>query len=367
MDEFRLQGPLLGECRLQLLSNHWEDPGWQVEGAFSLDVSLFRRILSSPPHIGRSLFLPLIILLAAVPCLADGNLPFGIAAKGEVGLGIYPGAAFPGRYAYGDVDISEEAGAVYVTSDYGVFIFSEAMLRAERGRLGIDAGVFGYVGRYHETYAAVTWDFSSETRVSLGFPQPAYDKFASSALLISVPSIALNQVGYSRSEATTGAMFRDDYLPYGLLVETSDGPVAAAVSVHHVPGPSADILGAGLSYGTSDWQVSGALELSTESDATEMQGKIGTFRQFGSMAVGAGLYWPVVNGGSTVAEISASYEPVPRLRLSGLIALPSDSDDSVLLGVSGDYDLSAHARLNLTAAGYQGSDVKLGSRLVWQF
>jgi hypothetical protein len=181
--------------------------------------------------------------------------------------------------------------------------------------------MFGVVGRLHETYAAATWQ-QGQRKVELGFPQPAYDRYAVSGLTQVMPRLALETISTTRSRATAGVFTESEFLPYGVAYIMGD----IAVSLHGVP--DTDIVVAGLAghKAFADWQLDFGFEAVSQSDTTNWNAKVQGIRTMGAWDLGVGLYAGDANAAPYVAEVFAAIPFTSQLSLTALLRQSQGAD-----------------------------------------
>lgn len=250
-----------------------------------------------------------------------------------------------------------------------VFLFGDATLRlgVESLPLGLEIGTFGLADALdtpHETYAALTWDLALG-RISVGVPRPAYDGFAVSALETHFPTLAIARTGSTRSEATFGAMF-GNYLPYGASFNGETGDLRFALSVHDASNVDRTIAGFGASYDLGDWTLSGAVEIGWGVD-TDVAAKVQAKGTLGQVTGGVGIYVPGTAGGPELIEVFASFAPVERVTLSGVVQAPLDGSSDATVGVSASYAFRPDLGLTAGVVTDAGADPSLSAHLDWSF
>ncbi|MDO6590757.1 hypothetical protein DS901_05125 [Loktanella sp. D2R18] len=194
------------------------------------------------------------------------------------------------------------------------YIFGDFTLRAHEGQWGAELGMFGVVGRLHETYAAATWQRDGH-KVELGFPRPAYDRYAISGLTQVMPRQALESISTTRSRATSGVFTESEFLPYGFTYGSND----IAFSLHGVPDTDIVVAGAGGRKTGANWQLDFGIEAVSEADAIGWNAKAQVIRTMGNLDVGLGLYAGDANGAPHVAELFAQIPMGSHLSLAGLL------------------------------------------------
>lgn len=219
----------------------------------------------------------------------------------------------------------EASDSGYLFSDYTA-AFGSARWRAA-------LGVFGVVGRLHETYAEVLYD-RGDQQISLGFPRPAYDRFAGSALTRIMPRLSLESVGVSGSRATYGTMVQSDYLPYGAVVAGS----GYALSLHGVPDYGTTILGAGLSREYGRFRYALAAEAVDQDGAVDWNGKAQLAFDAGQAELAVAGFQGAANGQPDAVELSATGSVTDWITLSGMLRQPDDGAATRAFGLQFDVD-----------------------------
>ena len=217
-------------------------------------------------------------------------------------------------------------------SDSG-YLFGDFTLATGAGRWRADLGMFGVVGRLHETYAEVRYD-NGDQRISIGFPRPAYDRFAKSALTGIMPRLSLESIGVSGSRATYGTMVQSDYLPYGGVVAGR----GYAVSLHGVPDYGTAILGMGLSRDHGRFRYALAAEAVDQKGAVDWNGKaqLAFHTALAELAVTA--FHGAANDQPDALELSTSGSVTDRITLSAVLREPDDGAATRALGMQFDVD-----------------------------
>lgn len=197
------------------------------------------------------------------------------------------------------------------------YVFGDFDLIAAEGAWRLSLGMFGVVGRLHETYADVSYD-TGAIRASLGFPRPAYDGVATSALTEIMPRLALESIGISRSRATYGTMYAPDYLPFGAVIAGETGPLAYAVSLHGVPDYGTVIAGSGVSYARGDWRFDLGLEAVDQEDRLDWNAKGQVVFAQDRLSLALGAFRPAANGQPDALEASARYDLTSQLQVTAM-------------------------------------------------
>ncbi len=256
---------------------------------------------------------------------ADGTLALGVLTQNDIQT----------RYAFGDFSL----GATY-------------------GAWGAELGFFGVVGRLHETYANLSYRAGDAT-YRLGFPRPAYDLVAPSALTAVMPRAALDDIGRSRSRATYGTMFQSDFLPFG----ASFAQNGLYASLHGVPDQDVTIAGFGFTQHRGEFTYALAAEAVAENDAITWNTKAQAIAKVGYYSLGLGLFNPAANGLPRMAEVSASYTWDSGTALSGVYRAAQDGTRDLTLGlrqpITRAIDLQAAVRQNETGETRLSAEIAL--------
>ena len=197
------------------------------------------------------------------------------------------------------------------------YLFGDFDLIAAEGAWRLSLGMFGVVGRLHETYADVSYD-TGKVRTSLGFPRPAYDGVAASALTDIMPRLALESIGISRSRATYGTMYQSDYLPFGAVIAGETGALAYAVSLHGVPDYGTVIAGSGVSFGQGNWRFDLGAEAVDQDDRLDWNTKGQVVLVQDRLTLALGAYHPAANAQPDALELSARYDLTSQLQVTAL-------------------------------------------------
>ncbi|MEY1556900.1 hypothetical protein AB3Y40_14820 [Yoonia sp. R2331] len=260
---------------------------------------------------------------------ADGTLALGVLTQNDIQT----------RYAFGDFSL----GATY-------------------GAWGAELGFFGVVGRLHETYANLSYRAGDAT-FRVGFPRPAYDLVAPSALTAMMPRAALDDIGRSRSRATYGTMFEPDFLPYGASVAHNFGTGRAYASSHGFPNQDVTIAGFGFTQHRGEFTYALAAEAVAENDAITWNTKAQATAKVGYYSLGLGLFNPAANGLPRMAEVSASYTWDGGTTLTGVYRAAQDGASDLTLGlrqpITRAIDLQAAVRQNETGETRLSAEIAL--------
>ena len=299
-----------------------------------------------------------------IRCLTIATLLAG-AASGAAAQSLPDWIRVDGRLALGYSDRVPGADG---------FLVGDALLQFNFGGvgsglpLGFDLGVYGRADALdtpHETYGALTWNFSDTARLSLGVPRPAYDSFAVSAVELHFPSLGVDRAISTRSEATYGAMF-NNYLPYGVRFENSTGGFRYATSIHTTDTPDRTIASFGIGTELGNWTVEGAVEAGF-GGTTDVSGKLQARTQIGRFSGGAGLYAPATGTGPELIEGFASYSPIDRLTLSGVVQVPLSGGSDPTVGLAGRYSLHENAAISAGVISDAGADASLNAFVDFRF
>tara|TARA_R110002051_G_scaffold25371_4_gene61974 strand:- start:34637 stop:35449 length:813 start_codon:yes stop_codon:yes gene_type:complete len=223
------------------------------------------------------------------------------------------------------------------------FVFGDFVVAFETDTIGVSVGMFGTVGRLHETYASLDFPLGQLGKLELGFPAPAFDRFAQSQFLQFFPVAGLPNAGISRSRVTQGAMTQTKYLPYGAAFAAQDW----AVSLHTVPDYDTTIVSAAGQRDFGAIEVSGAIEAVRRQDDWRANAKLSLRKGTLSLA----YFAPQANGEDDYWEVAAQ----GRLTETVLIraaALSSTTQDRSQVG------FSAHMAV--------AAQMDIGVDLVWQ-
>ena len=234
--------------------------------------------------------------------------------------------------------------------------------------LGIEIGLYGRADALdtpHETYGALTWDLPGGGRILAGVPRPAYDSFAVSAIERHFPSLGVDRATLTRSEPTSGAMFAN-YLPFGLRFQNEAGDLRYATSVHRADNVDRTIASFGFSRDVGDWTLEGAIEASFGA-ATEVGGKLQAHGTLGAVSGGIGYYAPGAVAGPDLFEAFASFRPIARVTLSGVVQVPVNSASDPTLGMTARYAARDNLGMSLGVVSDAGEDAAVSAFLDWTF
>ena len=191
------------------------------------------------------------------------------------------------------------------------YLFGDLTLSMGRGAWAVNLEGFGVVGRLHESYFDISYSGDSGTLL-FGFPRPAYDLVASSALTHVEPRLTLENIGVSRSRATFGTMTQSKYLPYGATYQIESGALLATASLHSVPDYDTVIAGFGAQRMQGNITYAGAFEAVFEGDDLGWNWKA----QVESKQDGSGFTVTIFDGAANDApvtvELGASAPISPR-------------------------------------------------------
>jgi hypothetical protein len=216
------------------------------------------------------------------------------------------------------------------------FAFGNFTLAAGQGRWRGRLGMFGVVGRLHETYADIAYDGGS-WQIAGGFPRPAFDGFAAPVLMDLAPRLALEQIATGYSRATYGTMVLPKYLPYGVQITGQISGVDYAASVHIVPDYGDIIAGIGARGGQDalHWDI--AAELVQAGNDMIWNAKIGLSTVHKDWAAGLALYHAKANGDPDQIAFWGRFDARQDLQLTTLWRATPAQD--LLLGIGLDYQL----------------------------
>lgn len=227
------------------------------------------------------------------------------------------------------------------------YLFGDFTLSAGAGPVQASLGMFGVVGRLHETYADISYD-AGQLRATIGFPRPAYDLVAASALTAVMPRLALDSIGISRSRATFGTMFEPEFLPYGGGLSGQTGDLRYAVSVHGVPDYDVTIAGSGLSLQKAGWRYDLGLEAVDQNDAVAWNTKLRLGLSLDRFDLGLGAFHPAANGQPDAVEASVRYDLTDRAQVTAATRYLRQGDATQVIGLR--YDLADAFAINAGAA-----------------
>ena len=225
--------------------------------------------------------------------------------------------------------------------------FGDFTLRAGLGRWEAGLGMYGVVGRLHETYAHLGYQHA-DLMLEAGFPRPSYDGFAVSPLDSIMPRFALERVGTTRSRTTYGTMVLPDYLPYGAVISGQVAGARWATSLHAVPDYDDTIFGVAMAWGENHWQVDVAAEHLRATDGKAWNGKAQVSYTIGDARLGAGFYKASANDQEDMAEVFAQFALLAHLDVTALIRGGQGQDP--LAVVAGHYALSSKTSADVAMA-----------------
>ncbi|SFR38529.1 hypothetical protein SAMN04488005_1246 [Yoonia tamlensis] len=240
------------------------------------------------------------------------------------------------------------------------YVFGDFTLSASGGHWGAEIGMFGVVGRLHETYAAVSWQ-DGQHKLELGFPRPAYDRFAVSGLTRVMPRRALESIATTRSRATAGVFTESEFLPYGLAYRRAD----LVVSLHGVPDTDIVVAGLGGRKTYAHWQLDYALEAVSQNNAIDWNAKAQAAVAAGRWDMGVGIYANDANAAALTAEIFAAVTLADHLSVTALLR-QSDSDDP-LAGAKLTYAHDSGLLAEAAIAGDRSNGTSVAVSLGYQF
>ncbi|PRY78701.1 hypothetical protein CLV80_10323 [Yoonia maritima] len=233
----------------------------------------------------------------------------------------------------------------------GGYLFGNFNLSVGERAWGAELGMFGVVGRLHETYASATWTQNGH-KIELGFPRPAYDRFAVSGLTQLMPRLALFSISTTRSRATDGVMTESEFLPYGAVY--SDHVRDLSISVHGVPDTDITIYGIGTSVASGQWDVDLAAEAVSENSAWDWNAKTQLRYDAGPARLGLGLYAAEANDAGHTAEMFAEFDIHDDTELTALLRQTEGTDPAIGLGVAYAFDLGISTDFIMVHAADEG-------------
>lgn len=292
--------------------------------------------------------LPLAAAFTLFATLAQAqSLPFAVETEG--------------RLSFGYSDRTPGADA---------FLVGDATLRLDFSTLGsglplgVEIGLYGRADALdtpHETYGALTWDLPGGGRFLAGVPRPAYDSFAVSAIDSHFPSLGVDRATLTRSEATSGAMFFN-YLPFGLRFQNEAAEFRYATSLHRADNVDRTIASFGFARDVADWTFEGAIEASFGA-TTDIGGKMQVHGTLGAVSGGIGYYAPGAVAGPDLFEAFASFDPIARVTLSGVVQVPVNSASDPTVGLSARYAARDNLGLTLGVVSDAGADAAVSAFL----
>jgi|GEM_PF-6587446 len=252
-------------------------------------------------------------------------------------------------------DTSGEISLGHLETDpfRGGYLFGDFILSVAEGDWGAELGMFGVVGRLHETYASAIWAREGH-KVELGFPQPAYDRYAVSGLTQLMPRLALSSISTSRSRATAGVMTESEFLPYGAVYSHRVENTRASVSLHGVPDTDIVIFGAGATFESGAWTVDLAAEAVSEDAQHEWNAKAQVRKEFEDLRIGANIFAADANGAARTAELFAQFDIFEDAELTGLLRKSEGQELMVGAGVEHDFGRGVTAEFAMVRAADTG-------------
>lgn len=254
-------------------------------------------------------------------------------------------------------------GAVSETDTLHGFQYGNFSINVGRGPLGFEAGMFGFVGRRHETYGALTW--TQNGKFSFGFPRPAYDLHAQSFFLDTIPRLSLDHVHSSLSRATYGAMYEPEFLPYGVNYQRQNGPLSYAISAHGVPGTDIAVFGGGLSYEINNWVLAAAAEAISEDGEISLSHKATAQVTLDDVTAGVGYFDPSID--TATIEAFATYALADSFSVTALYAASTDAAQPDRVGVSASVAITQALRADVGATKYADAEPDFSLALIWSF
>lgn len=230
------------------------------------------------------------------------------------------------------------------------FGFGDFALAYETGPWRASLGMFGVVGRLHETYADISY-LAGQTRITVGFPRPAYDTVAISPFTKIMPQLSLETIGISRSRATYGTMYQSDFLPYGAVVDGQAGGARYGLSLHGVPDWDVTIAGLGLAFATDRIRIEIGLEAVDQEGAIDWNAKAQITKEVGDFTFGTGIYMASANTQPDVLEGFASYAVTDQWKITGILRSARDEDVTHVIGVGHAVTQSVSVDLGVAATG----------------
>jgi hypothetical protein len=289
------------------------------------------------------------------PLAQAQSLPFAVETEGRLSLGYSDRTAGADAFLVGDATLRLDFSGLSSGLGSGL-------------PLGLEIGLYGRADALdtpHETYGALTWDLPGGGRFLVGVPRPAYDSFAVSALEHHFPSLGVDRATLTRSEATSGAMFAN-YLPFGLRFQNETAGLRYAMSVHRADNMDRTIASLGMSREFGDWTIEGAIEAGFGA-STDVGGKMQLHGTVGAVSGGIGYYAPGARPGPDLLEAFASFDPIDRLTLSGVVQVPLDSTLDPTIGLSAHYAVRDDVSLALGVVSDAGADATVTAFLDWTF
>ena len=251
-----------------------------------------------------------------------------------------------------------------------LFFFGDATGRVSLDAvpLGFELGVYGLanvVDTPHETYGTFTLDFAGGGRLFLGVARPAYDSFAVSAVDTLFPTLGILQTAATRSQATFGAMY-EGYLPYGFRFEQTTDKLRFAVSVDTVPNRDLTIASVGFALPLGRLTLETAIEASWGA-SHDVSAKVQLKGTLGRVDGGLGLYLPGKGGERDLLEVFASFAPMEKITVSGVVQIPLSGSDDVTAGVSARYAITDGTGFSVGVTSDAAGDSAYSALLDWTF
>lgn len=244
------------------------------------------------------------------------------------------------------------------------FLFGDFTLRSEGAVWGAEFGMFGDVGRLHETYAAATYSTGSG-KLSFGFPRPSYDEFATSALTEIMPRLSLKSVGSIRSRTTYGTMNLPKFLPYGVRYSSQPGVLDYTFSFHAVPNYPDIIAGGAVRLEQGPWTFDLAGETVRKGAETQWNTKAEVVREFENVTLGFGVFEPQANNHAAMIEMFGHIGASDHTEITGLVHTTAHSDPVFGLGLS--HQVSSHWTFKFGVVGADTRDLATRASLDLQF
>ena len=213
------------------------------------------------------------------------------------------------------------------------FFFGDFTLRLERNAWGAELGMFGVVGRLHETYAAATYS-TPAGKLSFGFPRPSYDDFATSALTDIMPRLSLDSIGSVRSRTTFGTMYLSEFLPYGARYASQTGMFDYVTSLHAVPDYQDVVAGGAMRLSPGLWTIDLAAEAVVQGAKTQWNTKAQVVGDFGQATLGLGLFDASANDQAALLEAFGRFDVSDTTEVTGLVRSSVQRSPKFGLGLS---------------------------------
>ena len=262
--------------------------------------------------------------------------------------------------AQGDADGRVLLGAIDAGDVSTGYILGDFLLSVQEGAWGAELGMFGVVGRLHETYASATWQRDGR-KVEIGFPQPAYDRVAVSGLTQIMPRLALESISTTRSRATAGVFTESEFLPYGAVYTQGK----TVFSLHGVPDTDIVVAGIGATSALQSWQLSFGAEALREDGDLGWNAKVQAIRAMDGWDVGAGLYAGDANDSPYVAEVFGRFHARDHIVATALLRKTQDADVLAGVGVTYHHDTGIIGDLALVSEG--SNDMAIAVSVGFQF